>query len=336
MRARHLLPVLAVLGCFAGHSAAMAGTFTGIVAFGDSLSDAGNDFIASNGTLPASPPYFSGHFSNGPTWVEDLSQSLGLGTLKPSLAGGTDFAYGGATTGIFGSPSGLPIPIPSIGDQVNLFLSSTGGVAPSTDLYTMWIGSNDVIQAVADVIGGASQSAIVTDLGLAAQAEVAALTKLASAPGGAKTFIVPLISDLGKAPAFNTNLAVSSAATFLSTVYNTDLVNDLNALGGSATIHVLDTFSLTDEIVKNPGAFDFTNVTNACYLGTFTGVGPAPCATPNSYLYWDTVHPTEAGHELIAGLAEQAVPEPASVAIFSSALVAMGFLCRRRRKDDTV
>jgi hypothetical protein len=44
-------------------------------------------------------PYYQGHFSNGLTWVEDLSNMLGLGTLKPSLAGGNDFAYGGAETG---------------------------------------------------------------------------------------------------------------------------------------------------------------------------------------------------------------------------------------------
>jgi hypothetical protein len=40
-----------------------------------------------------------GHFSNGLTWVEDLSHMLGLGTLTPSLAGGHDFSFGGAETG---------------------------------------------------------------------------------------------------------------------------------------------------------------------------------------------------------------------------------------------
>jgi hypothetical protein len=31
--------------------------------------------------------------------VQNLSIALGLGTLKPSLIGGTDFAFGGAETG---------------------------------------------------------------------------------------------------------------------------------------------------------------------------------------------------------------------------------------------
>src|SRR5690242_7531767 len=98
MRRRNVLGILAILAITGGTAQGMAEPFTGIVAFGDSLSDAGNVFIATNGQLPA-PPYFNGHFSNGPTWVEDLSQALGLGTLRPSLAGGTDFAYGSAITG---------------------------------------------------------------------------------------------------------------------------------------------------------------------------------------------------------------------------------------------
>jgi phospholipase/lecithinase/hemolysin len=85
-------------------------SYSAVYAFGDSLSDAGNVSIttsAAGATEPVSPPYYkeqygpiSGNvFSNGPTWVQDLSIALGLGTLAPSLAGGTDFAYGGAETG---------------------------------------------------------------------------------------------------------------------------------------------------------------------------------------------------------------------------------------------
>ena len=84
--------VTASLGC------ASAPAYTHLFAFGDSLSDAGNLYIADGGTLPVSP-YSAGHFSNGPTWVEDLSEKLGLGTLTPSLEGGNDFAFGGAQTG---------------------------------------------------------------------------------------------------------------------------------------------------------------------------------------------------------------------------------------------
>ena len=75
-----------------------ASAYSTLYAFGDSLSDAGNIFNLSGDTLPA-PPYYNGHFSNGLTWVEDLSLKLGLGTLTPSSKGGNDWAYGGAQTG---------------------------------------------------------------------------------------------------------------------------------------------------------------------------------------------------------------------------------------------
>jgi len=82
-------------------------TYSAIYSFGDSLSDAGNLSIVTSvagATEPLSPPYYqqsygpiSGNvFSNGPTWAQDLSIALGLGTLAPTLAGGTDFAFGGA------------------------------------------------------------------------------------------------------------------------------------------------------------------------------------------------------------------------------------------------
>ena len=77
-----------------------AAAYTSIFAFGDSLSDAGNLFSESEGTIPLAP-YVDGHFSNGPTWVEDLSQMLGLGPMKPFLTSndGTNYAFGGAQTG---------------------------------------------------------------------------------------------------------------------------------------------------------------------------------------------------------------------------------------------
>ena len=43
-----------------------APAYTKVFAFGDSLSDAGNLYIADGGTAPVSP-YYAGHFSNGPT-----------------------------------------------------------------------------------------------------------------------------------------------------------------------------------------------------------------------------------------------------------------------------
>jgi len=73
------LAAFAIALAFACTPAAAA--YTSIFAFGDSLSDAGNLFSESEHTIPLKP-YVDGHFSNGPTWVEDLSQMLGLGPMR--------------------------------------------------------------------------------------------------------------------------------------------------------------------------------------------------------------------------------------------------------------
>lgn len=84
-------------------------TYSIIYSFGDSLSDAGNAWLLTNGEVgailgetplgvspePVSPPYYqeiynnvtADVFSNGPVWTQDLSLALGLGTLAPSGVG---------------------------------------------------------------------------------------------------------------------------------------------------------------------------------------------------------------------------------------------------------
>ena len=97
------------LSSLTGHIAshpvtAPTASFDAIYAFGDSLSDAGNVYIATGKQSSVSPPYFQGHFTKGLTWVEDLAVSHGLGPLAPSLlsaqgSNSTDFAFGRAETG---------------------------------------------------------------------------------------------------------------------------------------------------------------------------------------------------------------------------------------------
>ena len=89
---------LAVLAGLSLAAPAQAVDYSGLFAFGDSLSDTGN-LLTLTGTQPVAP-YSNGRFSNGPVWVQDLSTSLGLGPVTPSLLGGNDYAYGGAQTGL--------------------------------------------------------------------------------------------------------------------------------------------------------------------------------------------------------------------------------------------
>jgi phospholipase/lecithinase/hemolysin len=51
-------------------------------------------------------------------------------------------------------------------------------------------------------------------------------------------------------------------------------------------------------------------------------------ADPSGYLFWDSLHPTTVGHDLIAQYAYNVVPEPAATLLLALA-GAMGV--RRRR-----
>ena len=309
-------------------TSARAGSFNAIYAFGDSLSDAGNAFIASGGTIPGSP-YSNGRFTNGPVWVQDLATSLNLPALTPSLAGGTDFAVGGAESGNA-----------SLGDltsQLTAF-KLTNPVANPNGLYTIWIGSNDLD----DILSSNPSSATAATLSLAVVANIdAAINTLAG--DGAKNFLILTVPDLGKTPAaMAAGPAASAGASALSAFFDTTLVNGLGAAGipslngiaaaDGLNLNVLDTYSLIDGIAANPSLFGFTNVTQPCLTGEVDYSGGTPCANPNQYLFWDQLHPTAAAQELVAAGALQVVPEPATLTMLLGTASMLGLAALRRRR----
>ena len=100
-------------------SDALAG-YSNLFVFGDSLSDSGNNAIELTPNVTPIPipgnsfipifPYASGHYDNAQVWAQILASQLGL-SANPSLSGGTDYAFGGASTGPFmpnPSPGSLP------------------------------------------------------------------------------------------------------------------------------------------------------------------------------------------------------------------------------------
>src|SRR4051794_6489859 len=86
-------PAIAFLAFLWLNAAVRAGGITGIVSFGDSLTDTGN-LYAATGQPPA--PYDMGRFSNGPLWVEYLANQLGVAAPTASLLGGSNYAWAGA------------------------------------------------------------------------------------------------------------------------------------------------------------------------------------------------------------------------------------------------
>jgi phospholipase/lecithinase/hemolysin len=127
-------------------------TYDALYVFGDSYCDVGNIFTATGGAEPPAP-YYNGRFSNGPIWLDHVAGFLGV-LFQPSLLSGTDYAFGGAWVTapqpIFGGT------IPSVPEQVELYLSQHGSKADPNALYIIEGGGNDILGATgadADELG---------------------------------------------------------------------------------------------------------------------------------------------------------------------------------------
>ncbi len=315
---------------FFASSGAYAG-YSNLFIFGDSLSDSGNNAIvlapnvtpvpiSGNSFIPTFP-YASGHYTNGPVWAQSFAAALGLSAI-PSLAGGTDYAFGGATTGPLSANLLSPFP-PSLETQAASFLGQHGNVAPSDALYVVAGGGNNARDALNAIfgcganplcIGGVIQStaiAFATDIGtIVGELELA----------GAQHIVVWDTPDVGLAPAI---LASGAAASALGTLLASSM-NDalLAAIGGDPDVDLFDLFALQDSLAANPGAFGLTNVTDAC--------AQFVACNPSTYLFWDGIHPTSGGHLLIGNAMVALVPEPTTLALFGVGLA--GLAASRRRK----
>ena len=283
---------------------AAAGPFREVVVFGDSLSDTGNVFAATEAVLPeavpVSPPYYQGRFSNGPVWVERLAEKLGL-PLRPFLHGGTNFAFGGAAIG-FDTPdlfeNDVRVLIPSLRTQVTTFLvQHLFDKADPAALYIVWGGANDLRDALVtspDPFAEARQA--VEDL-------TAAIADLAEAR--AVSFLVLNMPNLAWTPeSRRRGPAAMTQATAVSVAFNHALATALDAVEAKHPITIirLDTFTLLQAIIAAPDRFDLTNVTEPCWAGNPFARG-TPCPQPQTHLFWDSIHPTTAAHALLADLA---------------------------------
>jgi phospholipase/lecithinase/hemolysin len=299
--------VLAVAVCFVLVSTASAAeTFDRMVIFGDSLSDPGNHFIAFGVTArpPYEPlpdfPYGIGghHFSNGPTWAEQLAHALGMPTSgKPALrAPGvfTNYAVGRARARA-DAPEFSQF---DLGTQVQRFLSDFGWQAPARALYVVWIGANDFDDALVAAQMGDLLTAN-TILNEALTTIAGNVTALWMA--GARNFMIPNLPDPALAPFVRAlGPEAQAAATAAEEMYNRFLcavVMQLRALPGAQIVQ-FDVKTVFSEIVATHGDGELRNVTEPCL--SFGVTAHAVCKHPSDYLFWDAAHPTKTGHHLIA------------------------------------
>ncbi|WP_348263575.1 SGNH/GDSL hydrolase family protein [Telmatobacter sp. DSM 110680] len=280
--------------------------FTKIIVFGDSLSDTGNVAHLTYDKYGFRVPgpvadYTDGSFTDGfdtapaaqlysGVWIKQLADSMpSKPEVNNSLDGGTNYAFGYATTGMgtgsftFGAGDVFSVDVENIGQQITDYLATKPKITPKT-LFVVWGGANDFIH------GGVSVQTAYT----VATNQYANIQALIDA--GATQFIVPNLPPLGLIPRINGDPATAGLVNLVVAYYNGLLNADIQLLRKNnprkhLQIAQLDVFGLFNSIVAAPSNYAFANVT-----GSSQGIP----VNPDTYLFWDDLHPTTHGHNILA------------------------------------
>ena len=285
-------------------TAAQAAPPSKLVIFGDSLVDAGNAFIGTGGAV-ASPAqgYFMGRFTNGPTYVDILNQELFGSLTTPFLAGGTNFAVGGARAAIPRDFPGLGV-VPSLPQQLGIYLSSTGGVADPDAFYIINFGNNDVGALQSGDQGGLSDAQYVQTFVGNIVGSINTLTGL-----GARNFLVFGVPDPRDPEGVLLQDSLDSALDILTPL-----------LPGGTSLFRFDAMDFFTRVDQTRGAYGIDgdiDIDAPCIAFRPVVNGQIDCS---GFFSFDGTHPVDRIHFALArevgdltGLAD--IPEPGTWAM---------------------
>lgn len=332
-RALCMLVLFSLIIFIATDSVAQQKPYDSIVVFGGSLSDTGNAFVTLSdpsrfgydescnpGTPMNVPPYDAlddflvpdgpyaiggHHFSNGATWVEELARSKGLaGFVRPALRNdgmeARNYAVGGARANDFPCRFNLS-------DQLEAYFADFSEASADT-LFVFELGGNDVRDALVIGLGGGDPEPVISN----------ALTNIGSAIGelyglGARQFMLMNVPDIGQIPSVlildGMFPGVAAAATGLTNAFNFYLLGlqgNLNSYP-DMDVRIFDANALLNTIIDNPADYGIEVTDVPCVTPNDP---PYKCTNPDSYLFWDGLHPTKAVHKIMAHDAAEVLYTP--------------------------
>ncbi|OGV41441.1 MAG: hypothetical protein A2X48_09385 [Lentisphaerae bacterium GWF2_49_21] len=302
---------LLIISCFLLGFQIKAQQFSEIVAFGDSTSDYGNSLA-----LPETIPYPSAYPMH--PWVKQLAAMLKVPALKASgnksFLGGTIYAYSGSTTKFISdmgwgwTAADKTLLTHNLTDQIStryLGAFNTGGVKTGPEaLHTIWIGLNDIVLAYNDrqQIKEKWKSIDEISAGVARSVEDQ-IQALATA--GVKNVLWLNLPDPSMLPGIQSQkLAGGSGFKALagaSKAFNKEMdaaILRLKTANPSLNIIKLDIATRFQEIISNPSAFGFKNVTSGGF-------------TDNHLFFFDGFHLTPHGNHAVAKFAFDTLKEMA-------------------------
>lgn len=196
--------------------------------------------------------------------------------------------------------------------QMDRHLSVAGNRIAGDELVLVFAGGNDVFMNLATfnatVAGGGdattAATAAVTAMGTAG-AELATMVRTKLVANGAARVVVINAPDMTKTP-FGISLGATAAPllTQMVTTYNSQLAAGLSGVTG---VLAIDGYQLSQFVASSPVSYGLANVTTpvcsaAAQLGSLSCSAATliPSVDISLYQYADGVHPTPAGHRVIA------------------------------------
>ena len=313
-----ILASCALLGLAA--APALAKYPDGYVVFGDSLVDAGNANIGTGGAAaPAAFGYYNGRFTNGPDFTDWLSKAATGSFTVPFLAGGSNFAVGGARAAGERIIAPFPTPIPGLNAQRDIW-ASTGATVDPNKAYVLVFGNNDV----GAILSGDTYGLSAFDYGQRYASRMAAAAAGLYLGGATKIILLGVPNPLQpEGVTLQAQLDASLAATeaaipgLSSVLFKFDIMDFFTRLRAHPT-----QFGLTADV-------DFDTPCLAARI-------PGPGIDCTGYFSFDGIHPTAPvqlalAREVAAFAGVPGVPEPADWALLIAGFGLSGAMLRRRR-----
>ncbi|WP_371920139.1 autotransporter domain-containing protein [Pseudomonas sp. F(2018)] len=322
---KRVLTPLAFACLLATAFSAEAGAYSGMVVFGDSLSDAGQRPEAGAPNNPVrhtnrvGPGYGLGeaYGYTSPMLINDLlglSPQVASTNVMRALTGqadGNNWAVGGYRTDqVYNSITGVFDPLTGIGgSQVRAGLTYADPLIRQRDGYLVYLGKNG-LSVDPDTLfylnGGGND--FLQGLVVDAASSRAAAGRLAASVGalqaaGGRYFMVPLLVDVASPV---TGGVVNPGQQALARIFNAELTARLGAI--PAEVIPLNVPLLYREVLADAAAFGFDptqNLLGTCFAGCGAGVNPVYglggiTPDPNRLIYADFVHPTTAMQQILA------------------------------------
>lgn len=260
-----------------------------IVVFGDSLSDTHNIYNFLQWKFPNSGSWFLGRFSNGPVWPEYLEKSVKLTVYNWAISG---------------AAADQQLIIPGFTQQVDSWtavMRNAKDYDPGKSLFYLMIGVNDLINY-----------GRTPDQSLATIEE--GLRKLLAA--GARKIVISNLPDATRAPVFRMRRDGAAIAAKISE-FNARLPQLIGRLEANypGTMASFDASAFFRQILDAPEQAGFTDAEQSCLridsdsaLNYALSHDRRAGCTADTFVFWDTLHPTTRMHQKIGQAMQEATP----------------------------